>query len=198
MKNAIGVFGGTFNPIHNGHLAVAKSAMEQCELSKVIFLPNGNPPHKKDENIISGVHRYNMIKLAIEDIEGFEVSDYELKRKEPSYTIDTNRAFKAMYDCPIYFIIGADSLHTLSKWYLYDSLISECKFIVAARRGQDFPSLIDACKEHEAKGGSATPLSMQFCDIASTDIRRLSDEDNKLNLMVPESVAQYIKKHSLY
>ena len=198
MQKAIGVFGGTFNPIHLGHLKVAKSAMEECNLSKVIFLPNGNPPHKSGEYIAPAHHRYNMIKLAIDGIDGFCVSDYELKREDPSYTIDTNRAFKSMYNCPVFFIIGADSLHTLSEWKSYNDLILECKFIVAARSGEDFPSLLDACYNHNQKGGSATPLSMEICDVTSTDIRRFIQENTDVKALMPEAVTQYIKEHNLY
>ncbi len=198
MQKAIGVFGGTFNPIHLGHLKVAKSAMEECNLSKVIFLPNGNPPHKSGEYIAPAHHRYNMIKLAIDGIDGFELSDYELKREEPSYTVDTNRVFKSIYNCPVYFIIGADSLYTLSQWKNYKTLINECRFIVAARSGQGIPNLLDACHQHNKNGGNATPLSMDFYNVSSTDIRCLVQENSELKALVPEAVIQYIKNNNLY
>ena len=198
MKSAIGVFGGTFNPVHAGHIEVAKAALKECNLSKVIFLPNGNPPHKQGEIIAPSHHRYNMIKLAIDGIDSFEVSDYELKRQEPSYTIDTNRVFKTMYDCPVFFIIGADSLHTLSTWRNYDALIHECSFIVAPRDDSDFEKLCAECDMHNLKGGKAIPLKMNLYDAKSTDIRHAVNQNDITEFLLPQKVASYIKKHNLY
>lgn len=198
MQKSIGVLGGTFNPIHNGHLAMARAALEQCNLSKVIFLPNGNPPHKIGESIVTPEHRLNMVKLAIDGIDVFEVSDYEIKRTEPSYTVHTNRALKLMYDCPVHFIIGADSLYTLSKWYRYDELMAECSFIVADRLSCHGSDVAKACSEHKQRGGSAKLLSMPTIDVTSTDIRRIIKNGGNADEYLPSSVAKYIKAHNLY
>ena len=198
MQKSIGVLGGTFNPIHNGHLAMARAALEQCNLSKVVFLPNGNPPHKIGEAIVNAEHRLNMVKLAIDGTDAFEVSDYEINRTEPSYTVHTNRALKLMYDCPVYFIIGADSLYTLSKWYRYDELIRECSFIVADRLSIHGSDAAKACREHNQRGGSATLLSMPTIDVTSTDIRQIIKSGGDATNYLPNSVDEYIKAHNLY
>jgi len=198
MQKPIGVLGGTFNPVHNGHLAMARAALLQCNLSKVIFLPNGNPPHKIGESIVSPEHRLNMVKLAIEGTDAFEVCDYELNRTEPSYTVHTNRELKRRYDCPVYFIIGADSLYTLSKWYCYEELIKECSFIVADRQSRYGSDVAKACREHNQRGGSATLLSMSAIDVTSTDIRLILKNGGDAAKYLPSSVDEYIKFHNLY
>ena len=116
MAEKIAIFGGSFNPIHNGHLQVAKSALSECGLKKVIFLPNANPPHKNKEHIISAHHRYNMVALATDGFENFEISNYEMNSDKPSYTINTLRHMKSVYNAELFFIIGADSLYTLNLW----------------------------------------------------------------------------------
>ncbi len=198
MQKSIGVLGGTFNPIHNGHLAMARAALEQCDLSKVIFLPNGNPPHKIGEPIVPAEHRLSMVKLAIGGTCAFEVSDYEINRSEPSYTVDTNRVFKRMYDCPVHFIIGADSLYTLFKWYCYDELLAECSFIVADRLSTYGSDVAKACSEHNQRGGKATLLSMPAIDVTSTDIRLILKNGGNASEYLPSSVAEYIKANNLY
>lgn len=198
MQKPIGILGGTFNPPHNGHLAMAMSAMAECNLSKVIFMPNGNPPHKDGDFIVSADHRYNMVSLAIESVDGFEISDYETGRIAPSYTIDTNRAMKELYDCPVYFIIGADSLYTLDKWRSYDKLIKECSFIVADRNCSEGSDVAIACAQHRKKGGNIIALSMPRMDITSTDLRELIKSGGDISPYVPEAVMKYIISHNLY
>lgn len=198
MQKPIGILGGTFNPPHNGHLAMAMSAMAECNLSKVIFMPNGNPPHKDGDFIVSADHRYNMVSLAVESVDGFEISDYETGRIAPSYTIDTNRAMKELYDCPVYFIIGADSLYTLDKWRSYDKLIKECSFIVADRNCSEGSDIANVCKEHRKKGGNIIALSMPRMDITSTDLRELIKSGGDISPYVPEAVMKYIISHNLY
>ncbi len=198
MEQAIGIFGGTFNPIHNAHIEVAMSAYKECNLSKVIFLPNGNPPHKAGEKIADKIHRLNMIKLAIKDYDMFEVSDYELNRTEPSYTIDTNRHFKTLYSCPVYFIIGADSLFTLSEWRNYETLKKECFFIVADRVYSEDYDIKKYCDNYNKSGGTVKLLTMSKYDVSSTDIRQSVEADEKIKTLIPQSVLNYIKEHNVY
>lgn len=130
----VGLFGGTFNPIHNAHLEVAEKALKQYELSKVIFIPSKIPPHKQNEDIPSARSRYEMVEIAIEGNEDFLVSDVEMNRCGPSYTVDTiNQLLK---DFPnLSFIVGADNLIHIETWKSPETLLNLCPFIVAPRRG---------------------------------------------------------------
>ena len=114
----IGILGGTFSPIHNGHIEIAKRAMEQYGLDEVLFLTSGNPPHKKDSQLLDAKIRHIMVKRAIAGINKFAPCDWEVKREAPSYTLDTLLYFKEAFpETEIYFIIGGDSLRDFDKWY---------------------------------------------------------------------------------
>lgn len=198
MADKIAIFGGSFNPIHLGHLAVAEYTLKSCELKKIIFLPNANPPHKINDDIIPANHRFNMVALAIKDNEFYEISDYEMNKSEPSYTIDTIRHFKKAYDADIFFIIGADSLYTLNKWKSYKELIKECSFIVADRNCGKGNNLSKEIYEHEKKGGRIEPVKMPKIDITSTLIRDKLLKGEDIKGYVPEAVKDYITKNGLY
>lgn len=198
MADKIAIFGGSFNPIHLGHLAVAEYALKNCGLKKIIFLPNANPPHKRNDNIIPAVHRFNMVSLAIKDNENFEISDYEMNQLKPSYTIDTIRYFKKSYDADVFFIIGADSLYTLDKWKAYGDLIKECSFIVADRNCTEGSNLSKEICEHEKKGGKIELVKMPKIDITSTLIRDKLLNGEDIKGYVPKAVEDYITKNGLY
>lgn len=198
MKNKIGILGGTFNPIHNGHIEIAKSALSECGLSKIIFMPNGNPPHKSKIGIADAFDRYNMVSLAIEPYDSFEITDYEIKRDKPSYTIETMAYMKKIYDCPIYFIIGADSLYTIDTWYKSDELIRQCSFIVADRNCTYGNNLLTAAKKLNNIGADITVLNMKPFDAKSTDLRNLIKERKDCSRYIPKSVYNYIITHRLY
>lgn len=198
MANKIAIFGGSFNPIHIGHIKVALHAMDECSLSKVVFMPNANPPHKDKREMIASVHRYNMVSLAISDHIGFEISDYEMNRTAPSYTIDTMRAMRSIYSDDISFIIGADSLYTLHKWKSYDKLIGECRFIVADRNCAEGSSVKVAADRINAAGGNITLISMPKTDVTSTMIRRQISEGMDVSNFVPQRVYEYILDNNLY
>ncbi len=198
MADKIAIFGGSFNPIHTGHIKVAQAAMEECSLSKVIFLPNANPPHKDSDYMISSVHRYNMVSLAISDYPEFEISDYEMNRKNPSYTIDTMRALKNQYKCELFFIIGADSLYTLDTWKSYNELIHECKFIVADRNCSEGSELNQYAQTINSLGGNVTLISMPKVDITSTWIRESIFSGRDVSPYLPSKVMEYVDTNNLY
>ena len=198
MLKKIGIFGGTFNPIHNGHLLLAEAAVKEAGLTKVLFLPNGNPPHKQDKSIVSAADRFKMVEEAIKYNPSFGISDYEIKRAEPSYTIDTYRVMKEKYDCPIYFIIGADSFYSLHTWKAYADLVRECSFIVADRNCSAGSDLNEACKKHTEIGGSVVPLSFEPYDVTSTQIRDFVKQGKDISDYVPVSVENYIFSNKLY
>ncbi len=198
MANKIAVFGGSFNPVHLGHISVALHAMEECSLSRVIFLPNANPPHKPDDDMIGSTHRYNMVSMAISDFSQFEISDFEMNKTEPSYTIDTMRAMKKLYSDDLSFIIGADSLYTLHTWKSYDKLIKECKFIVADRNCSEGSSLKKACDKINSSGGNVTLISMPKIDITSTMIRDCISKGKDVSSFLPPRAYDYILRNNLY
>ena len=136
----IGIFGGSFNPIHIGHLIVAEEVFQLRALSKVIFIPTGLSPHKESRDLIGSFHRFQMVKDAISNNEHFEVSDIEIKRSGKSYTIDTIRSFKEIYGKKhnLYLIMGTDMLNEISTWKDISILSETCHFIVVNR----FPTSI--------------------------------------------------------
>ena len=198
MADKIAIFGGSFNPIHNGHIAVARHALLECRLKKVIFLPNANPPHKDKTNLISSIHRYNMVSLAIDGIDEFEISDYEMNKDKPSYTIDTMRYMKSKLKGDLYFIIGADSLYTLNLWKSYNELIKECSFIVADRNCHEGDDLKKEADYIKSQGGRVHIISMPKIDFTSTDIRNDILKGRDISHSVPSKVNEYILENQLY
>ncbi len=177
---------------------MANAALLECDISKVIFLPNGMPPHKSGETIVSPQHRLNMVRLAISGNDKFELSDYEIKRDKPSYTVDTQRALKEIYNCPIYFIIGADSLFTLHLWKSPEILIKECSFIVCDRKSEPDSDVNEAARKINDMGGNVKVLSMSRIDVTSTDIRECVKNGDDVSKYLPSNVYQYIKENKLY
>lgn len=201
----IGIYGGTFDPIHTGHLIIADQTREILGLNKVVFLPNGNPPHKKATKS-NKFHRLNMIKIAIEDNPCFEVSDIEIKREEPSYTYNTVLELKEIYNDELYFIIGADSLINLHKWYNYQELIKLCKFVVLPRvlenletnkNPSDFLKdwIINVLKSDIER---FIIIDFPMLEISSTIIRNNISNKKSIKYILPEKVIKYIYEENLY
>ncbi len=194
----IGIFGGSFDPVHNAHINMAKCAMEQSGLDRVIFVPNGNPPHKT-ELMAESTQRLDMLKLATYGISGFEVSDYEIKKENLCYTVDTMRYFKKIYpDATLMFIVGADSLDYIHKWNRADELKSENTFIAVNRsftQDYDFEDNVLKCR---SSGWNIVTADMPFMDVSSTKIRALAEMGQDVSEYVPKKVAQYIKEKKVY
>jgi nicotinate-nucleotide adenylyltransferase len=196
----IGILGGTFNPIHLGHLIIAQDAMERLGLDRVKFIPSATPPHKTPDRLVSATHRLRMIKLAIRGHDGFEVDDIEIKRGGRSYSVDTLTELKRRHpQAKFYFIIGSDSLQELHLWKDIARLAKLCTFATIARPG--FKS------EHplNAKLDRATIRQIQrhiihahACDIASRDIRARVARGLSIRYLVPDAVRDYILRHELY
>jgi len=170
----IGIMGGTFDPIHFGHLKIASSAKSEYHLDKVIFLTSGNPPHKRDKTILDAKIRHIMVKLAIDGIDGFEASDYEVNRKEYSYSVNTLKHFReTMPDDELFFIIGGDSLRDFHKWYQPDEILKLCTLLVYDRNGGEHTS--DFSK----------PISGATIDISSTEIRKKLENGEDVSAFIP-------------
>lgn len=187
----IGILGGTFDPIHNGHLALAEAARLQLKLQKIIFVPTFTPPlGVKSSNLTPASARFEMVKAALDNQSEHEVSDIEIKRKGISYTVDTLRELRKKYPEPheLFFITGGDWGRSLDQWKDIKTIFSLCTFVVAKRPGYKKLKL---------------PPEVQFLDfrpldISSTQIRNMIAKQESVNQLVPQQVLKVIKRRQLY
>lgn len=200
MEGKIGILGGTFDPIHLGHLILAEEVRIQLNLDKVIFIPVGSPPHKEINTRISPNQRYDMVSLAIADNPYFKVSPMEIRKGGISYTIDTIRYLITKYNKDtIYFITGGDSIVDIEKWKESDELLTLCKFVTTYRRGTSNRELEKFVKDINAKYDNAVVLlSIPYIDISSTDIRKKVKMGESIKYYVTKDVEEYIKINNLY
>lgn len=198
--NKIAVMGGTFNPIHNGHLVAAESVRQQLGLDRVIFIPTGKPPHK-DINPMFNEHRYLMTVLATVSNPYFEVSRIEIDRAGLTYTIDTITELKnrCKPGCKIYFITGADAIEKILKWKEPEKLLSMCEFVAVTRPGYNKNGLQSTVNHLKDKyKGKITFLEIPALSISSTDIRHRILAGQTIKYLLPASVEDYILKFGLY
>ncbi len=193
----IGIMGGTFNPIHSGHLIIAQSALECLQLDKILFMPSGNPPHKK--NVTDSSIRSEMVKLAIDGNNKFEYSDFELKREGIIYTSDTLSILKKQEpDTELFFIIGADSLVDFPKWHEPEKIAKLCTLTLADR---DLPKekLAEIVSDvEETFDVKIAYIDSPYVSISSTMIRERLNAGRSVKYLVPEKVEQYMLEHRLY
>ena len=193
----IGLMGGTFNPIHNAHLQLAKTAMEEYGLEEILFMTSGNPPHKREEAVLDKTVRHQMVKLAVAPYSGFVPCDDEVRREAYSYTADTlQRLQKARPDASIYFIIGADSLHQFKDWYMPEKIVKLCTLLVFPRAGYDLQRDMEAVKARYR--AEVLELHAGQVDISSTQLRECIAEGRNISAYVPEVVYAFIKNYKLY
>ncbi|MGI6097100.1 MAG: nicotinate-nucleotide adenylyltransferase [Dethiobacteria bacterium] len=192
--------GGTFDPIHMGHLVTAEEARQQFNLDYVIFIPSGSPPHKRNITITSAEHRYLMTVLAVIANPYFAVSRYEIDRDKPSYTIDTVKHFSEVYGqrAKLYFITGADAILEIMTWKDYSELLSRCFFIAASRPGYPFRKLQELAKTVPEINSSVRFLEIPAMAISSTFIRKRVAQGKTIKYLTPDPVEQYIRKNKLY
>lgn len=196
----IGIMGGTFNPIHTGHLLLAQWAMEEAGLDGVIFMPTGNSYMKAKEEILPGPERLAMTQLAIRDRECFSCSDLEVKRGGNTYTYETLESLQSMYpQARLYFIVGADCLYNIKNWYCPQKIFQYCVLLAASRGGTTMDALEK--KRHElteAYGAEILLMAFPNMEISSTDIRRRHRAGRSIRYLVPERVREYIVKNHFY
>jgi nicotinate-nucleotide adenylyltransferase len=194
MKKII-LFGGTFDPIHIGHLILAEYAREFINAEKVIFIPSYQPPHKMNYTPTNWKHRYNMVKLAIKSCKHFELSDFEIKRKSVSYTYITVDWFKKQYkNYDLYFLIGLDSLITLPTWEKWQEIVKKIKFLVGKRVVQQ--NLLNTLPKKVFK--KIIFFDSPIIEISSSEIRERVKNSLSIKYFVPEQVEKYILQHRLY
>ncbi len=203
MAERIGLYGGSFNPIHCGHLIIARSIREHLDLDRVVFLPSRQPPHKGEGDLLEAEHRAELVRLAIAGEPGFEFSDHDLCRRGPCYTIDTVQHFQARFgaDGELFWMIGEDSLSELPTWRRAGELVNMCRIVTAARSPVDrvdwivLQSAFDAEQVRRLRDGL---LSTPVMDISSTEIRRRIRDGCSIRYLVPDPVAEYIRERRLY
>lgn len=194
----IGLMGGSFNPIHCGHVALARAALESGRVERVLFLPTGNPPHKK-EGLADKFDRLRMVELAVEHEAGMAVCREEINRDGVIYTVDTLAALKRkMPDCTLTYLIGADTLRALGTWRRVETVIERCKFLVMMREGETREEVIRLAGLWTQRGAQIDFLDARKMDISSTQIREQIQKGLPFERLVPQAVADYIHEHGLY
>ena len=218
MSQKLGILGGTFNPIHYGHLAAAEEVRDRLKLDRVLIIPSHIPPHKQEKDVPSAVQRMEMVHLATAGNANFEPSDIEIRRGGSSYTIDTLTALRQVYPgTDFFFITGLDTFLEIQTWQKWEEVLRLCCFVVLSRPGYRFIDLmkVDFMRQFEKElvGLDQETLqqtivsagAFQVCleriplyDISSTDIRKRVKEGSSIKYLLPEAVEIYIMKSRLY
>lgn len=188
MIKRIGILGGTFNPIHTGHLLLAEGIKEKLHLDYVLFIPCNFPPHKKSLKLALAKHRFNMVRLAVKGNPKFKVSALEIKRGGISYSVDTLDELYKLYrgNAKFFFIIGSDSLKGLRTWKSINKLMKLCKIVAVTRPG------------YRLKYRGVKNIELPTLPVSSTDIRKFVKRGMSIKHLVPDSVRKYIIKCGLY
>ncbi len=210
QQQAIGFLGGTFDPIHFGHLRPALEISEALSLQQLFLMPNHIAPHKSASHA-TAKQRSEMVKLAIQHQARIEMDTRELNRAKPSYTIDTLKELKALYpSTPICFIMGMDSLISFDTWFQWQEILNYCHLIISQRPrwhcqfNSAVQEVVDRCKTtnkqelHNLQSGKIYFQTTSQLDISSTEIRQLLNKKISIDYLVPEAVNDYIKEHKLY
>lgn len=198
----IGIVGGTFDPIHTGHLMLGKQAYKEYQLDEIWYMPSRQPPHKTDHPVTEAAKRFEMVRLAILDTPYFKLSDFELTRlKGNTYTADTLRLLKDEYpDVEFFFIVGADSIYEIESWYHPAEVLRLATILAAGREcGEYSVTLEEQARylEHKYKA-KIKLLHCQELDISSEEIRRRASQGKNIEKFLPKAVEQYIIQHHLY
>ncbi len=200
-RRKIGIMGGTFDPIHIGHLILGEAAYEQYQLEKVLFMPAGNPPHKRERKGRAGDReRAEMVQLAIESNPHFELSLMEMQKNGFTYTYHTLEDLRSKNpDTEYYFIIGADALRDFDQWREPQRILQACHLVVAIRdwmSEESFDGLI--ARRREEFQGDVRKLNTPNLDVSSHYIRQMLQEGRTVRYFLPDSVLEYIEKHQIY
>ncbi len=197
----IGVLGGTFDPVHLGHIMMAGEAIKVMGIAEVLLVPAGQPMSKNKDNLITTAeHRLEMLRLAIEGKPELKISTIEMDRPGPSYTVDTLTELKKRYAVgdEIYFILGWDSLEYLHQWHQPDKIIKSCTLVAIPRPGYDRPNLNEMEKIVPGITSRVVFLEKPRVDISASAVRELAARGKPIGHLVPDAVADYIQKHELY
>lgn len=195
----IGIYGGSFDPVHNGHVNAALTFMEELSLDKIIIIPAYQPPHKKGLSMTPSEHRLNMCNLAFGKLERFEVSDIEIKREDEGYMADTIVQLRETYpEDELFLLIGGDMLLYFQKWYAWHKITDEAVLAVAARNWEDDAALEAEAAVLRSYGAEVRIVPIDVKEISSTSVRETVRRADDISSMVPEGVDEYIWDHYLY
>lgn len=195
----IGIFGGAFNPVHNGHINLAKSYLKSLSLDKLFIIPTAVPPHKTAMGLADGKDRINMLSLAFRGIEGTEISDIEFKTNEKSYTYNTVKEIRKTYsDDEIFLIIGEDQFLSFDKWYKYEEILSEVVLCTAAREENKREEIISFAEKLLDDNSNYYLADFEPIVVSSSEIREMIKNGEDVSDFLPENVYNYIKDKGLY
>lgn len=199
-RKKTGIMGGTFNPVHVGHLLLAESARDSFGLDNILFIPSGRSYMKRETEVLDRHRRYEMTRLAIEDNPSFSISGIEVERRGNTYTCDTLAQLREMEpETDFYFIVGADSLFSMETWRKPECIFRDCTVLAAVREDKDRDMLCQQILYLEEKfGARIRQIEFREIDISSTDIRMRLANGQSIRYMVPDRVISYIKEHHLY
>jgi nicotinate-nucleotide adenylyltransferase len=202
-RGRLGILGGTFDPIHFGHLDAAAAARAALMLDEVLFIPAHDPPHRPLDPHASAFHRFALVSLAIEGVSGYRVADMELLREGPSYTVTTLRALHAEGWMPsqLYFVLGADAFAEIHTWYAFPDVLECANFAVISRPGAPVVGRGPRSSEVEGRPGASTAIyhvEARTRDVSSTMIRARLAAGESIDDLVPAAVARHIDTHQLY
>lgn len=186
----IGILGGTFNPIHNGHLVLADEVRQKLALEKILFIPVYDPVHKEAKDLIPAAERFKMVKMAIRDNPRFEALDIEIKRRGKSYTIDTLRVLKGQYPevKKFFFIVGSDAVGYLDNWKDIDEVMKLAKFIIASRPNYPLKNLPE----------NILPIAVESIEVSGFRLRQRIRNNESVRYYLPKEVDSYIQKKGFY
>ena len=197
LPKRLGIMGGTFDPIHYGHLVTAEQALSEFDLDKVIFMPTYNPPHKQEPKVTAD-ERYIMAVIATADNDNYEVSKIEIDRKGKSYTVDTlNELGKIYPEAKFYFITGADAILEILTWKDAEKVALNTRIIAATRPGYSFDKLNEFISNLSFKA-SISILEVPALAISSTDVREKAKKGKPIRYLLPDDISEYIYKKGLY
>jgi nicotinate-nucleotide adenylyltransferase len=215
-EERIGLLGGTFNPVHGGHLRAAEEVRSRLALDRILFIPSYIPPHKQTADMASPEDRFSMVELAVRACPGLVASSLEIEAQERSYSIITLNKVKSIYpDASVFFILGVDAFLEIETWRSYREVLEQCRFIVISRPGFDLAAARNALPPEYQESFCELPdaeeigkdilgrfriflLSIPALDISSTDIRERVRKGRSIHGLVPESVEEYIHRKKLY
>lgn len=197
--NSIAIFGGTFNPIHNGHVNLVKELVKAIEIDRLIIMPTKIPPHKKALNLAIEADRLQMCRLAFENMDKIEISDYEINHPGKSFSVLTLRYFREQFpDAKLYFVMGSDMFLSFDTWHEYKEILRLATLVAVSRNNEDTQRILDYQRNIEQWGGESIVVPIKPYEVSSSQVRDAIAQNEEYSCYLPEKVVKYIKCNNLY